>query len=89
MRRQQGGQGRKKGRKRAGEERERERSQRGLGSNKGVKGGESKKDKEEEIGGGRSEKMDVQMDAERAGRKTRKELEKKSEKGEREEDEGG
>lgn len=54
-----------------------------------MEGGESKKEKEKEIGGGRSEKMDVRMDAERAGRKTRKELEKTSEKGEREEDEGG
>lgn len=50
--------------------------------------GESKKEEEEEIGRGRSEKMDVRMDAERAGRKTRKGLKKKSEKGERKEDEG-
>lgn len=44
-------------------------------------GGQDKKEGDRETGGGRPKKISVRMDAERTGRKTRKNLEKRSEQG--------
>lgn len=44
-------------------------------------GGQDKKERDRETGGGRPKKISVRMDAERTGRKTRKNLEKRSEQG--------
>lgn len=75
--------GRQRRRRRKKESRRREREEpKGIRAGSIVGGeGQDKKEGDRETGGGRPKKISIRMDAERTGRKTRKNLEKRSEQG--------